>query len=490
MQLPMIVRTSTIFVACFGIFSTSLVAKEHLQKNAQNSTVDKVEFSRQLSKSFVQIAKKATPSVVSIKSQISSKKMNGFGEQFGEQSDPQMDPFQDEFWQRFFGAPAPRGESKQKPMALGSGFVISSDGYIITNNHLVADAEKISVTFSDGKDFAAKLIGKDPSTDIALLKIEANNLACLQFGNSDTLEPGEFVMAIGNPLGLRSSISTGVVSGLGRNDLSITAREEFIQTDAAINRGNSGGPLLNLDGEVVGMATAMASATGGSMGIGFAVPSNMIKNITEQLRANGKVVRGYLGIAPQNVDSDIASTFNLEKAEGALVAEVVKNSPADKAGIQPGDVVTKINNKNVENAGSLRNVVSLMKPDEKVTLTIQRGDKELTLQAIVALHPESEMAVSDVQEQLGILVQEVTPEIAEQLNLGDEKGVMIKYVSPNSMAAEIGLRRGQLILSVNRSPVTTPAEFYSKVQEFSSRKQILLHVKAGQSYRFITLKFE
>ena len=419
--------------------------KENLQKNVSDQNI-----SKQLSNSFIQIAKKATPAVVSIKSQMSSKKA---ATMFGEQYEEQIDPFQDEFWQRFFGAPnTPRGGSQQKPFALGSGFVISPDGYIITNNHLVQNTDKIIVTFSDGKEFPAKSIGSDPSTDIALIKIDGANVPYLQFGNSDCLEPGEIIMAIGNPLGLRSSITTGVISGLGRNDLSITAREEFIQTDAAINRGNSGGPLLNLDGQVIGMATAIASSSGGSMGIGFAVPSNLIRNITEQLRSNGKVSRGYLGIAPQNVDSDIASTFNLEKAEGALVAEVVKNGPADKAGILPGDVVTKINGKSFENAGSFRNVISLMKPDEKVSLTIKRGDKELTLEATVGLHPESEISVTDLQEQLGVLVQELTPEIAEQLNLGDEKGVVIKYVSPNSLAAEVGLRRGMLILSVNRVP--------------------------------------
>ncbi len=482
MKLSMMNRVVAVFLMiAFGTSSNALVAKE--QKYGQTGTGQQ-NIAKQLSDSFIQIAKKATPAVVSIRTQITTKKRGPFDKQYEEQ----VDPFQDEFWYRFFGMP--HNDPRFKAMALGSGFVISPDGYIITNCHLIGDAQKIIVTFSDGKEFPAKTIGTDPGTDIALIKIDGNNFPYLQFGNSDNLQTGELVMAIGNPLGLRSSVSTGIISGLGRNDLSIAACEEFIQTDAAINKGNSGGPLLNLDGEVIGMPTAMASTTGGSMGIGFAVPSNLIQNITKQLQATGKVTRGYIGIAPQNIDSDIADTFHLNKPEGALVAEVVKGSPADQAGVLPGDVIVKINDKPVGNSGALRNIISQIKPNDKAILTIQRGDKELTLITTVGVHPESEVCASDMQELLGVLVQEITPEIAEQLNIGNEKGVVVKYVSPNSLAAEVGLRRGMLILSVNREPVTTAADFYNKVRELSARKQILLHVKMGQTYRFMTIKLD
>lgn len=441
---------------------------------------------KQLSKEFAATAKNATPAVVSIRTQYSIKRSAQSRDEWDEQPGH---PLQDEFWQRFFGFPNPQQPEKKQPkMAQGSGFVVSPDGYILTNNHVVENADQITVLFNDTREFPAKVIGLDPNTDIALLKVDADHLPYLKLGDSNSIDIGEWVIAIGNPLGLQASVTVGVVSAKGRNDLDIARVEEFIQTDAAINRGNSGGCLLNLEGEVMGMNTAIASNTGGYMGIGFAIPSNLLKHVMEQLRTNGHVVRGFLGVSLQKIDAKLAQAFNLDKSEGALVSEVVKESPADKAGLQSGDVILKINNLSVENAGSLRNNISMLKPGEKILLTVMRNKKEMVLHVSVGTHPENEIAASEVQNKIGLLVQELTPELAQQLGYETDKGVLIKYVDPNSNANDVGLKRGQLIISVNQAPVRSVEEFYRLVQEQAANKRVLLQVKAGQAVRYITVE--
>lgn len=474
------------------LISSSLIASALLlsQPNSLFSGPEiheKGAISRQASQNFTQAAKKAIPAVVSIKSTLSDKKAHTRDEY----PDDQMDPLQDEFWRRFFGIPqGPQKQERRPPaVAQGSGFVISEDGYILTNNHVVQGADNVTVTFNDGTEFPAKIVGCDANTDIGLLKIDAKQVPFLALGNSDELDIGEWVIAVGNPLGLQASITVGVVSAKGRNDLDIVPIEEFIQTDAAINRGNSGGPLLNLDGEVIGMNTAIASSTGGYMGIGFAIPSNLIKHITEEIMKNGKVIRGFLGVTLQKIDPDLAQAFTLNKVEGALVTDIIKDGPADKAGIKPGDIILKVNNQSISNVGSLRNFISLMHPAETVTLLLRRNDKEMTITATVGTHPESEAAQSVVQGGIGIVVQELSQEAAAQLGYSNDKGVLIKYVDENSIAWTAGIRSGQLILSVNRKPVSTPEEFYKVIQE-NKTKQLLLHIKAGQNVRFISLKID
>jgi serine protease Do len=438
---------------------------------------------RQLSKESAAIAKKATPAVVSIRSQFTSKHSSR-SDDWDEQ---QMNPYQDEFWQRFFGMPLPKPERKSPKTGLGSGFFISADGFLLTNNHVIENAEQITVVLNNEEEYIAKVIGTDPNTDIALLKVEAKDLPFLVLGNSDELEVGEWVMAIGNSLGLQATCTTGVVSANERADVGIAPVESFIQTDAAINRGNSGGCLLNIDGEAIGMNTAIASSTGGYMGIGFAIPSNLIKPIVEQLRTTGHVVRGYLGVSLQKIDAKLAQSFGLERSEGALISEVVKDSPADKAGLKSGDVVLKVNSKPITIAGKLRNIIAFMKPGEPVTLTIMRNKKEMQIKAIVGTHPETELAASDVQSKLGFMVQDLTADLAQQMGYESEKGVLIRYVDPESHAHELGLKRGQLILSVNQIPVSNADEFYKLVQQNASNKRILLQLRAGQVVRYITI---
>lgn len=333
--------------------------------------------SRQLfSKFFTQVAKKSMPAVVYIK----AEGVGDTDEMLEDLKNKEQEPFDNDFFNRFFGMPF-RKAPKQPSVSQGSGFFVNSDGLILTNAHVIKGASKITVALNDGREMAAKLVGLDPSTDIGVIKVEGKGFDHLTLGDSDDIEVGEWVIAIGSPFQLQSSMTVGVVSAKGRQNLRITDFEDFIQTDAAINPGNSGGPLLDLDGQVIGINTAIVSKSGGHMGIGFAIPSNMAKLIMNQLVSNGSVVRGYLGISLQPLDQDMADAFGLEKPEGALVAEVIKGSPAEKAGLQQGDIILQYNNTPVKTAGSFRNEIALIKPGTKITLKVNRSGKVLNLTA-------------------------------------------------------------------------------------------------------------
>lgn len=468
---------------CFALAASTLPAAELAASLTAGNPAVKTSLVKEMSKEFAQIAHKALPAVVSVRTQYGPK-----GPQSREEQSEPFGPSPEEFFERFFGFPMPEQKTPRK--GQGSGFAISADGYILTNNHVVRDAEQITVSFSDGREFPATVIGADPNTDIALLKIDTDKLSFLAFGDSDELEIGEWVMAVGSPLRLQGSVTVGVVSAKGRSELDIAPIEQFIQTDAAINLGNSGGCLLDMDGQVVGMNTAIATSTGGYMGIGFAIPSNILKHVVDQLRESGHVTRGYLGVSLQKIDAKLAQAFHLDKNEGALVSEVVKESPAERAGLKAGDVVLKINGKMVENVGALRSTIALMKPQDTITLTVMRNKQPVDLQVTVGMHPESEVVIGDIQSKLGILLQDITPELAQQLNLDRDHGVIIKYVDPNSPSQEAGLRRGQVILSVNQKPVDSTEEFFHIIKEAKHQNQVLLQVKAGQVVRYVTLDLE
>jgi serine protease Do len=445
----------------------------------------------QLSKEFRASAKKVRPAVVFIKAQMSSKKTATMGGGFGEEP---MDPMQEELWKRFFGPypfpQKPEGRAPS-PTSQGSGFLISKDGQIITNNHVITNADHLTVTLNDGREFPAKVIGGDPNTDVALLKIEGDNFPFLTFADSDQVEEGDIVFAFGNPFGLKTSVTFGIISGKGRSELDIAPIEEFLQTDAALNRGNSGGPLSDASGNVIGLNTAIASTMGGgNIGIGFVIPSNLIKHVIGELQQHGKVVRGYLGVTLQKVEGDIAPAFGLETPRGALITDVIKEGPADKAGIKPGDIVLKINDKNIDTVGTLRNTISFMHPGDEAHLSLLRDGKEIKINVKVGSHPENEMLATEVQNSFGLVVQELTADLAEQLGYTGDKGVVIKYVAPNSVAHLAGLKRGQLILSINRKPVQTAEEFYSSIRDRKPGSQIVLHVKEGQTLRFVILRQE
>ncbi len=469
-------------LASCGFFALLVPSTELVSANMTEAP-PKMSLVKEMSKEFAQIAKKALPAVVSVRTQYIQRSQGR-----EEMTQQPFGPFPDDFFERFFGFPMPEQKGPRK--GQGSGFCVTPDGYILTNNHVVREAEQITVSFNDGREFPAKVIGTDPNTDIALLKIEATGLDFLMLADSDDLEIGEWVMAVGSPLRLQGSVTVGVVSAKGRSELDIAPVEQFIQTDAAINMGNSGGCLLDMGCNVVGMNTAIASNNGGYMGIGFAIPSNILKHVMQQLRDNGHVTRGYLGVSLQNIDTKLATAFNLDKSEGALVAEVLKDSPADRAGLKSGDVVLKINGRLVENVGALRSTIALMNPDDTIVLTVIRNKTAIDVTVTVGAHPESELAFNDIQSQLGILVQDITPELSQQLGLDRDHGVIIKNVDPNSPAQEAGLRRGQMIMSVNQKPVSTTEEFFSVMKEAASQKHVLLQVKAGQVVRYITLDLD
>lgn len=427
---------------------------------------------------FTVVAKKATPAVVSIQVKTAAKQINNI--QMFEGND---------FFQQFFG-PQNFGPMVQKPqIGQGSGFIVSKDGYILTNSHVVEGADEITVILDDDREFKAKLVGNDPNTDVALVKIEASDLPYLKLANSDNLDVGQWVVAIGTPYGLQATLTVGVISARGRKNLDLLHIEDFIQTDTPINRGNSGGPLLNLDGDVIGLNTALLSGSGGYAGIGFAIPSNIAHYVMDQLLETGTVKRGYIGVSLQKVDRDLASAFNLDKAEGALIAEVVKGSPADSAGIQQGDIIQKYNGNTINNIAAFRNSIALMKPGSKIDLSILRKGSNVNTTVVIADFPTEKAVIATKGEsKLGIEVEALTQELAKSLGITEMQGVVISKVDPNSVAALAGLKKGIQILAVNQKPISSPGEFLAQIEQTPEGKPVLFLVKQGNAIRFISLR--
>ena len=432
---------------------------------------------------FVNLAKKIKPIVVNISTtQVSEGRgQQEFGSPFGDE-----DPFND-FWRRFFGGPLPRGPQRQR--SLGSGFIIDSDGSILTNNHVVENASKIVVKLSDDQEYEAKVVGRDPKTDIAVIKINAKaKLIAANFGDSDTLEVGEWVVAIGNPFGLDSTVTSGIVSAKGRH-IGQGPYDNFIQTDASINPGNSGGPLINLRGEVVGMNTAIFSRTGGNIGIGFAIPINLVKELLPQLRGKGKVVRGYLGVLIQKVTPEIAESLGMERGYGALVANVSKEGPAEKAGVKVGDVIVEFDGKEVKDSGDLPIVVARTPVDKKVRMKVLRDKKETYLNVAVGeLKDEEVVATVPEKGELGLTVQRLTPQMAESLGLERVEGVVVTAVDPGSAADEAGIRRGDIIIEVDRKAVRSLDDYKKAVAGARKGRGVLFLVRRGDSTLFLALK--
>lgn len=439
-----------------------------------------------LSRGFADVAKKATSAVVYIKVEKDVKVggMQGYGNMF--------EFFGEDFSRRFFNPYRGQGGNHiYKQRGQGSGFLISKDGYILTNTHVVGDMDKITVKLADGREFDAKRIGADPRTEVALIKIEADELPFLDAGDVDKLDIGEWVVAIGNPFGLNKTLTVGVVSAKGRSNIGITDYEDFIQTDAAINPGNSGGPLLNVDGEVVGINTAIYSQSGGYMGIGFAVPIDMALSIKDQLVSNGYVKRGYIGVYlnPGDVTEEMASQFGYDQAGGVLIADVLEDGPADKAGIKSGDIIIELEGEKIKDNSSFRSDVARIMPDKSAKFTIVRNGKRKIVTIKVGLLPDDEHAeeeVAEVLEKIGFEMQPLNGEIAKQLGYKDEKGLVVTEVYPGSDAEEKGIRSGMLIMEVNRQEVET-IEGFKKAAESSKEGNVLLRVKAGKATMFITL---
>ena len=386
------------------------------------------------------------------------------------------------------GGFSPREQFKQR--SLGSGFIIEPDGLILTNYHVVDNAEKITVRLLDGRELAGRVVGKDQKTDIALVKISARDLPVAPLGDSDRLEVGEWVMAIGNPFGLDNTVTSGIVSAKDRQ-IGAGPYDHFIQTDASINPGNSGGPLVNLQGEVVGINTAIFSQSGGNIGIGFAIPINLVKDLLPQLKSGGNITRGWLGVSIQGISPDLAASLGLDQVKGALVSSVVHDSPADRAGIKAGDVIVGYTGKPINNANDLPFLVAGTPVGKTVSLEVLRGKKETTVDVTIAKMKEEEMIASTTEKgDLGLTVEQITPDIAEDLGLEQTRGVVITAVAPDGLGDEAGFQPGDIIREINRQPVRDFPTIEKIMASAAQSKSILFLVQREDNTMFLALRKE
>ncbi len=454
---------------------------------------------RSMGKAFASIAEKASPAVVSVIAEKVAPQ--------GSRSQQYQHPFFDDgLFERFFGPRyrSPRGQGgggQPTETASGSGFIITEDGYVLTNNHVVSNAkdDKITVTLKDGKELEAKVIGTDPDSDVAVAKIDSDEtFAYIELADSDTLEVGEWVVAIGNAFGLSHTVTAGIVSAKGRNDLTQLrdiSFQDFIQTDAAINPGNSGGPLLNLDGEAIGMNTAILGPGGANAGIGFAIPINMAKSISTQLIETGTVVRGFLGIEMNPLTEDLAKSLELDDARGALVIAVGEDTPAEKAGLKRYDVIVELNSRRIDSMDRLRSTVAQLPPNTKVKLVVIRDGRRKTLNVVLGERSDKALnklqGISEILSDLGLTVMNPTADMRESLqDEGLKGGVLITQIQPGSEAAKKGLRRYMMITEVNRKPISNVKDLNQAVQEAvdKNKETILLYVTDGSRDGMVSLR--
>lgn len=433
---------------------------------------------------FIKVADKVMDSVVNISTEKTIK---------SKYTDPFQDMFNDPFFGRYFGQQGTEKEYTQKATSLGSGFVITQDGYIMTNYHVVSEADKIDVKFSDKEVYKAKLIGADPETDIAILKIDGGNnkFQPVDFGNSDNLKIGQWAIAIGNPFGLNNTMTVGIVSAKGRSGMGIETYEDFIQTDASINPGNSGGPLVDIDGKVIGVNTAILSQSGGNMGIGFAIPVNMAKSIKDMLIKDGKVTRGYLGIMMQPVDKNIAQKFNLKRSSGVLITNVVPGSPAESAGLKRGDIIIDADGKKISEMGEIINSISNSMPGKEMTFTVVRDGKETKIKAKLAKKEENSVDNNAVEGSiLGMKIRNIDDTVKQKFNLPkDKKGVIVLEVAYGSSAYLAGIRAGDVVVAVEKNEVSSVGEVNKILSQIPSGQDILLFVE-GKNLRYVILTKE
>jgi serine protease Do len=439
-----------------------------------------------LEEGFTAVVERALPAVVNISSTKTSKIPGG---------NPALPFLNDPLFREFFGRGF-RMPREQREHSLGSGVIVSPDGYILTNNHVIEGASDIKVALPDRRDFNAKLVGADPKTDLALIKIPQSGLSTLSMGDSANVRVGQFVLAIGDPFGVGETVTMGIVSATGRGGLGIEDYEDFIQTDAAINPGNSGGALINASGQLVGINTAiLTGGSGGNQGVGFAIPASMAHNVMQQILKNGKVTRGWLGVGVQPLTADLATAFGLKENKGALIAEVEPGSPAARAGLQKGDVIREIDGQPVDDARALTLKISQMAPGTNVKLTVLRnGSNRQVLSATLGEMP-SPKQLADNQSGGGsgngldgLAVDNLTPDIARQLRLpAGTKGVVVTDVEEGSKAADLGLQRGDVIQEVNRRPVRDVSDFNSAVRQ-ASNKPVLLAVNRGGRSSYIVIQ--
>lgn len=474
-------RLLTVVIACTSLTLPFL----DTASDAQGPTISEqsVDLLTKTGRAMAEVTAAVKPGIVNILTTRTVK--------VGSSQDPFLD---DPFFKRFFGDQFGRQRQQpreQKSSGLGSGVIVSQEGYIITNSHVVKDADEIKVTLTDKREFIGKVIGSDLKTEIAVVKIDAKGLPIVPWGNSDKLQVGEVVLAVGNPFGLNQTVTMGIVSALGRANVGIADYEDFIQTDAAINPGNSGGALVNVKGEVVGINTAIYSTSGGYQGIGFAIPSNMVKSIMESLIARGKVVRGWLGVSIQKVTPELALQFDLKDEVGALVGDIVEDGPAEKAGLERGDIILEYDGKKIEEPYILRNMVANTLPGEQHTIKILRDGKSKEMTVTIGELPsdaQQPAEAGDFQNVLkGVGVQELNPELAKKLRIPDKiKGVIVSDIEEKSTASG-ALMQGDVIQEINRKKVTDVKSYKDIVARIKKEESVLLLIFRGGSSLFITL---
>jgi serine protease Do len=439
------------------------------------------------SQPFIAIAKQAKEAVVNISSQ-KNKQRNELG----------LSPFDDPFFRRFFGE---EFERRRRPLpqdreqAVGSGVIVTPDGYIVTNNHVVEEADEVTVSLADKRIFKAKVVGTDPKTDVAVIKISASNLPTLPWGDAGQLQVGEMVLAVGNPFGLIQTVTMGIVSAVGRANMGIVDYEDFIQTDAAINPGNSGGALVNLKGELIGIPSAIFSQSGGNMGIGFAVPSNMARSVVTSLLKHGKVVRGWIGVSIQEVTQDLAKEFGTTDTKGALIADVMDDSPAAKAKLERGDIITAYNGILIRDPAQLRMLVAETPPDKNVTVSILREKKPHEVTVTIAELPRDVAKTSrpgtpggkGAHALTGIAVENAQSDELGRLKGG---GVIVTEVEVDSPAERAGVRTGDIIREINRKPVKDVRDFERLTKQLSPNAPVLLLLNRGRATIFLSITTE
>ena len=443
--------------------------------------------------SYADVVEKSSPAVVRIDAERKSK--DTFQQQHPFFDDPQF---------REFFKNLPQQQQPQRPQVergLGSGVIVSADGTVLTNHHVIDGAEKITVQMNDNRTFEAKIVGSDPPSDLAVLKIEASNLPFLNLGNSDNVRVGDIVLAIGNPLGIGQTVTAGIISAKGRRTgLSDGSFEDFLQTDAPINRGNSGGALVNLNSELIGINSQILSPSGGNIGIGFSIPSNMAKSVMEQLLKDGKVKRGMLGVNIQNITPEVAKSLDLKDNHGVIVSNVRAKSAAEKAGVKRGDIIVAINGEAIEDSNVLRNKVAGSQPGSQIKLTVLRDGNqqefvatldEFNVEGVKSdanQEEEKEQNKPDQNGKLGLSLQSLTPEVAKRLGIADEtQGVVVTEVDPNGAAAGEGITTGDVILEVNRQPVGSVEDVQSALEKSGDKPVLLLVSRKGQTV-FLTVK--